>query len=59
MHGAPDRGPRADADELSERALLASIDALFLRREELELNIAMTLAVESLLLDLWSIAATA
>lgn len=48
---------RADAAALPEPALLASIDTLFARREELELNVAMTLAVESLLLDLWSVAA--
>lgn len=47
----------ADAAALSERALLTSMDTLFVRREELEFNIAMTLAVEALLLDLWSIAA--
>lgn len=48
---------RADADVLSERALLTSIETLFARREELEFNVQMGLAVEALLLDLWSIAA--
>jgi DNA polymerase-3 subunit delta' len=57
VHADDPDGLRADAAELSERALLASIDALFARREELELNVAMTLAVESLLLDLWTLAA--
>lgn len=59
LHSDDAEGLRADAEALSERALLASIDTLFVRREELELNVAMTLAVESLLLDLWSVAAAA
>lgn len=59
LHADDAEGLRADAAALSERALLASIDTLFVRREELELNVAMTLAVESLLLDLWSVAAAA
>ena len=59
LHADDAEGLRADAEALSERALLASIDTLFVRREELELNVAMTLAVESLLLDLWSVAAAA
>jgi DNA polymerase-3 subunit delta' len=58
VHADDADGLRADAAELSEQALLASIDALFARREELELNVAITLAVESLLLDLWSLAAS-
>lgn len=57
VHADDADGLRADAAALSERVLLASIDTLFARREELELNVAMTLAVESLLLDLWSVAA--
>ena len=59
LHADDAEGLRVDAGALSERALLASIDTLFVRREELELNVAMTLAVESLLLDLWSVAAAA
>jgi DNA polymerase-3 subunit delta' len=57
VHADDIDGLHADAGALSERALLASIEMLFARREELELNVAMTLAVESLLLDLWSVAA--
>jgi len=57
VHADDADGLRADAEALSEQALLASIDTLFVRREELELNVALTLAVESLLLDLWSVAA--
>jgi DNA polymerase-3 subunit delta' len=57
VHADDVDGLRADAEALSERALLTSIDTLFARREELELNVAMMLAVESLLLDLWSVAA--
>jgi DNA polymerase-3 subunit delta' len=57
IHADDADGLLADAAELSERVVLASIDTLFARREELELNVAMTLAVESLLLDLWSLAA--
>lgn len=57
VHADDADGLRADAAALSEQALLASIDTVFARREELELNVAMTLAVESLLLDLWSVAA--
>lgn len=48
---------RADAAALSDRALLSSMETVFVRREELEFNVQMTLAVEALLLDLWSIAA--
>ena len=59
LHADDAEGLRDDAEALSERALLASIDTLFVRREELELNVAMTLAVESLLLDLWSVAVAA
>lgn len=50
---------RSDAEALSERALVTSIDTIFTRREELEFNVQMTLAIEALLLDLWSVASNA
>lgn len=59
MHADDAGGLRADAGALTEQALLRSLDMVFARREELELNVQMTLAVEALLLDLWTIAAAA
>jgi DNA polymerase-3 subunit delta' len=58
LHADDVEGLRADADALSDAALLRSLDTVFARREELELNVQVTLAVEALLLDLWTIAAT-
>lgn len=57
LHGDDADGLRADADALGDDALLRSLDTVFARREELELNVQVTLAVEALLLDLWTIAA--
>lgn len=59
LHADDAEGLRADADMLTEQALLRSLDTLFARREELELNVQVTLAVEALLLDLWTIATAA
>lgn len=58
LHADDAEGLRADAGALTDRALLRSLDTLFVRREELELNVQTTLAVEALLLDLWTVATT-
>ena len=57
VHADDVEGLRDDAHALSERALITSMDTVFARREQLELNVQMTLALEALLLDLWSVAA--
>lgn len=57
VHADDEDGLRDDADALTDHALIASMDTVFERREQLELNVQMTLAFESLLLDLWSVAA--
>jgi DNA polymerase-3 subunit delta' len=56
LHADDPAGLRADAEALSERALIRSLDALFLRREELEFNVQMSLAIEAVLLDLATVA---
>jgi DNA polymerase-3 subunit delta' len=56
VHADDPDGLRADAAALSERALLRSLDAIFVRREELEFNVQMSLAIEALLLDLATMA---
>ena len=56
IHADDASGLRADAEALSERALLAALDAVFLRREQLEFNVQLSLAVEALLLELSSLA---
>jgi DNA polymerase-3 subunit delta' len=56
VHADDPDGLRADAEALSERALVRSLDAIFVRREELEFNVQMSLAIEALLLDLATMA---
>lgn len=58
LHSDDAQGLRADADALSERALVRSIDTIFARREELEFNVQISLAIEALLLDLSTLALT-
>jgi DNA polymerase-3 subunit delta' len=58
LHSDDAQGLRADADALSERALVRSIDTIFARREELEFNVQISLAIEALLLDLATLALT-
>jgi DNA polymerase III subunit delta' len=56
LHADDPQGLRADAEALSESALLRSIDTIFVRREELEFNVGISLAIEALLLDLATVA---
>jgi hypothetical protein len=56
LHADDPEGLRADAEALSQRALVRSIDTIFVRREEMEFNVGMSLAIEALLLDLVTLA---
>ena len=56
LHADDSKGLRADAEALSERALVRSLDTIFVRREELEFNVQISLAIEALLLDLATVA---
>ena len=56
IHADDAEGLRADAGVLSERALVSSIDTIFVRREEMEFNVQMSLAVEALLMELSALA---
>ena len=56
LHSDDPQGLRADADALSEPALVRSIDTIFARREELEFNVGISLAIEALLLELSTLA---
>ena len=56
LHADDPEGLRADAEALSQRALVHSIDTIFVRREEMEFNVGMSLAIEALLLDLVTLA---
>jgi DNA polymerase III subunit delta' len=56
LHADDAEALRADARALSERVLISSIDEIFARREELEFNVGLSLAVEALLLDLATLA---
>ena len=49
-------GLREDAEVLSERTLLRSLETIFVRREELEFNVQLPLAIEALLMELSSLA---
>ena len=52
VHCDDAEGLRADADASTERALVRSIETIFKRREELEFNVQLSLAIEALLLEL-------
>lgn len=56
LHADDAEALRADAQALSERVLVRSIEEIFTRREELEFNVGLSLAVEALLLDLATLA---
>lgn len=56
LHCDDAAGLRADADALTERALLRSLETIFVRREELEFNVGITLAIEALLMELSTLA---
>jgi DNA polymerase-3 subunit delta' len=56
VHADDVEGLRADADVLTKRALVRSIETIFARREELEFNVQLSLAFEALLLELSAVA---
>jgi hypothetical protein len=56
LHADDAKALRADAQALSEHVLVSSIEEIFARREELEFNVGLSLAVEALLLDLATLA---
>jgi DNA polymerase-3 subunit delta' len=56
LHADDAEGLRADAAALTERALLRSLETIFVRREEMEFNVQMSLAVEALLMELATLA---
>jgi DNA polymerase-3 subunit delta' len=56
LHADDAEGLRADAAALTERALLRSLETIFVRREEMEFNVQMFLAVEALLMELATLA---
>jgi DNA polymerase-3 subunit delta' len=56
VHADDADGLRADARAMSQRVLLASLEAIFARREELEFNVQLGLLYEALLLELSTLA---
>jgi DNA polymerase-3 subunit delta' len=56
LHSDDPEGLRADAEALSERALVRSLETIFVRREEMEFNVQMSLAIEALLMELSTLA---